>query len=480
MLNLSDREWKEFFIGGNEGIFKIRSSSSGIDKGKLLMADETNVPYVTRSDKNNGIDLFVAKQNKKVDLKNVITIGLDTQTIFYQPHAFYTGQNIQVLSNPFLNKYVAMFIIPLLKSQMVKFNWGGNGATLTRLNRTKLLLPIDKNGNPDYEFMEQYVKEQENRKREEYIKHIKNELHDIEYREIKKWEELEWKDFQLGNLFEIYRGNAKGISDLKDNGETAIISALDNNNGFYLSTDIPDGEKIYKHRLTVNNNGNGVCLSYYHDYNFVASSDVSILSPERKELSNKYVCLFISTAIRQQKIKYCYGYKMNNTRMKNQIICLPINANNEPDYEFMEQYMKNHIYLRYIQYLIEREIENSNYKILRLYTEGYGVVTSFSPSNTSSENSTRYVFDLKNRELLITLDFSRAYNINFYLANILSEEIIEAINTRAIKLKFRTSNPDEMDEFSEGYEHRTNLVILYLEKYKITIPKNKYDVWVKY
>ena len=40
-------------------------------------------------------------------------------------------------------KYNALFMIQALRNLMTKFNWGGNGATLTRLKRGKILLPID-------------------------------------------------------------------------------------------------------------------------------------------------------------------------------------------------------------------------------------------------------------------------------------------------------------------------------------------------
>lgn len=169
---LNDLEWKEFFIGGNDGIFDIKSTKSGIDKNKLNTKNG-NVPYITRSENNNGINSFITDdQNKKYnkDKGNVITIGLDTQTCFYQKNDFYTGQNIQVLRNDKLNKRIAMFIIPLLKLQMKKFNWGGNGATLTRLERTKILLPIDKQGNPNWMYMENFIKNIE----QKYIRNLIN------------------------------------------------------------------------------------------------------------------------------------------------------------------------------------------------------------------------------------------------------------------------------------------------------------------
>lgn len=89
---------------------------------------------------------------------------MDTQTAFYQNNIFYTGQNIQILKNNQLNKYNAFFVIVELKKFMEKFNWGGNGATLTRLKRGKILLPIDSKGNPNWQFMEDYIKDIEYKK----------------------------------------------------------------------------------------------------------------------------------------------------------------------------------------------------------------------------------------------------------------------------------------------------------------------------
>lgn len=57
---------------------------------------------------------------------------------------------------------------------MEKFSWGGNGATLTRLKRGKIILPIDSKGNPDYALIESYMKNIEYRKIQNIIKYYKN------------------------------------------------------------------------------------------------------------------------------------------------------------------------------------------------------------------------------------------------------------------------------------------------------------------
>lgn len=153
---IGEREWRGFIL---DDVFKIRATSSSIDRNKLVNKIG-QTPYVTRSDNNNGYDGFVGKQTRySLDNGNVISVGLDTQTAFYQPVDFYTGQNIQVLTNDHINRYTALFVVPRLRELMRKFNWGGNGATLTRLKRSKILLPIDTNGQPDWAYMETYERE---------------------------------------------------------------------------------------------------------------------------------------------------------------------------------------------------------------------------------------------------------------------------------------------------------------------------------
>ena len=118
---LNDVLWGEFVF---DEIFDIYATGSGIDKNKLL-STKGLTPYVTRSDKSNGIDFFIGEQNEKYseDIGNVITIGLDTQTVFYQSHSFYTGQNIQILVNDKLTRSSALFLIPLIKKQLELIHW---------------------------------------------------------------------------------------------------------------------------------------------------------------------------------------------------------------------------------------------------------------------------------------------------------------------------------------------------------------------
>ena len=62
-----------------------------------------------------------------------------------------------------------------------------------RINREKVLLPVDDEGQPDYAFMEKYIREREKQLIEQYIAHIGTVQ--IPGGGITPLHEKEWKEF---------------------------------------------------------------------------------------------------------------------------------------------------------------------------------------------------------------------------------------------------------------------------------------------
>ena len=345
-LDLKNKEWKEFVF---EQLFEIDSTSSGIDRNELINKKGV-IPYLTRSDKDNGLDSFICEQSDKykTDDGNVITVGLDTQTVFYQPSKFYTGQNVQVLKCKNLNKENAQFLIPLIKRQMEKFNWGGNGATLTRLRRSKLLLPVNKKGEADFEFMEAFMKLKEQEKFQEYNNYISERIKALkDFKTVEPIEEKEFLEFEIEKLFRVKSGKRLTKADMKK-GNKPFIGATDSNNGitqFVFNTNNSEDSNV----LGVNYNGS-VVENFYHPYKAIFSDDVKRLSFREVE-DNKHLFLFVKTQILKQKAKYQYGYKFNGARMNRQKIMLPVNDQNEPDYNYMEYYMRQLEYNKLNEYI---------------------------------------------------------------------------------------------------------------------------------
>jgi hypothetical protein len=120
----------------------MKASRAWYDKTKLRTAGEAAYPFVSRTKAGNSVDGFSSKQEKVPEGGNAITIGLDTQTVAYQAVPFYTSQNIQVLRHPSLNQEAALVLAACIREQMGKFSWGGNGATLGRLKKTRIMVPV--------------------------------------------------------------------------------------------------------------------------------------------------------------------------------------------------------------------------------------------------------------------------------------------------------------------------------------------------
>ena len=369
-LKLTDVEWGEFFIGGSNGLFDITSTKSGIDKNKLN--NEVGfIPYITRTDMQNGINMFITdKQNNRynIDEGNVITIGLDTQTVFYQPTAFYTGQNIQVLRNNNLNKYTAMFIIPSIKIQMQKFNWGGNGATLGRLNRTRLILPVNSQGQPNWQFMEDYIKQEQKQQSQKIIDYYERKLVELAG-DMVGLDKVEWKEFSVGELFDIKIGkNIDGNKVDRVNGGTAYITRKENTNGLdgFVNYDSEFLNSIYP-VITI---GNETAEPYVQDFPFFTGTKVNILLPKFKmDIS---ILKYIATSLRQHKGKYSYSFTINSTRLKKQNILLPADKNGNPNFQYMSDFVKKleldkvqevleyiYIYIRMMTILEEKVCEIS-------------------------------------------------------------------------------------------------------------------------
>ncbi|MFB6347957.1 restriction endonuclease subunit S [Moraxella sp. ZJ142] len=337
-LKLTDKEWLSFFIGGTGGIFSIRATKSGIDKNKLNTDENGKTPYVTRSDIDNGINLFVPDEQMpkyKKDEGNVITIGLDTQTVFYQKNSFWTGQNIQVLSNDNLNHWIAMFIIPLLKIQMKKFSWGSTGATLGRLNRTRIMLPVNSDGLPDWQFMEDFIKQKEQKQIAELKAYYADKAVElmISTGSLKNtW----WREFAFSEIFvEVQRGKRLTKSNQQD-GQTPYISSTAANNGVDNFIGNSKGVRTFENGLTLANSGS-VGSTFFHHYRFVASDHVTALMLEQP---NKYVYLFLSGIIKRLEEKYSFNREINDKRIQREKILLPINSDGLPDWQFMEEFIK--------------------------------------------------------------------------------------------------------------------------------------------
>jgi len=350
MLNLKDREWQTFYI---KDIF------TEIQRGKRLKTADHHkgkIPYISSSAINNGVANYISNEKGVRKFSNCLTVANSGSVgkTFYHRYIFVASDHVTQLKNPELNQYVYRFLAPLVSriEKKYSFNREINDA---RINKEKILLPVDATGEPDWQFMADYIREREQTLIECYIAHAdkigKNEK--IERRGIASLAEKKWKEFPIEAIADIESGRDI-YEDERMPGLTPYVGASSLNNGIchFISNDNTTKEGGC---LSVNRNGS-VGYAFFHPYNTLFSNDCRKLRLKR---NSRYAGLFIAHQITKQRHKYSYGYKMGTGRLKRQLILLPTTANGEPDWEYMEQYAKkimHHQLTTYLEYMRTRRV----------------------------------------------------------------------------------------------------------------------------
>lgn len=143
-----------------------------------------------------------------------------------------------------------------------------------------------------------------------------------------------WKEFLLADYFDIEAGKYH-YPDEYDVGKTPYISASNENNGVAQKIDLVAD---FKGNCIVT--GKVGCTAFYQPDDFCATSDVNIFYP--KFNLNEKVGLFIVAVINfNENYKWGYGRQCRVGDSKEILVKLPAKADDTPDWDFMEQYIKS-------------------------------------------------------------------------------------------------------------------------------------------
>lgn len=134
------------------------------------------LPYISASLLNHGEADFVSVDKKYIykDCLTIPFIGGENCT-FYHDGEFVPSASVAVLQNENFNKYIYVFLIGILNVIMQKYSFGYK-ASLERLQKQTIPLPITPDGKPDWEFMSDYIKTQSQIVFEEELKRLKSKL----------------------------------------------------------------------------------------------------------------------------------------------------------------------------------------------------------------------------------------------------------------------------------------------------------------
>ena len=301
-----------------------------IEKGERLVKSERTegeTQLITASSKNNGVVDFLSKEsfqeNKKL-FDNKITIDMFFN-VFYHNYEYFSDDNVHTLIPKFdlKNSSIYFFLLTVLRQSSYKYAYGRQ-LRIKRLELEKIKLPVDAEGEPDWDFMERYVKKIS--KKIYFDKKVKQF-------EPKKINTRNWKKFVIGELFKnnIKRGMRLVELD-RTKGDLMYYSASSKDNG--LTDTISNPLFIENDAIIYSTFGD----CFYVEGEFTASDEISILKHSKM---NKYNGLFIATILRENKYKYDFGRKAFLNKLLKDSIKLPVDSEGEPDWDFMEDYIKS-------------------------------------------------------------------------------------------------------------------------------------------
>lgn len=272
------------------------------------------------------------------------TLGADT--MFYQKDDFIGYQHIQQLVPKFykFNKLIAFFIISACRlSTANKFDYG-NKFNRENMKNTIITLPITSSGEIDFDFMESFIRELEEERIRELAAYLKvsgfdnYELSKSESFALAHFNELKWKEFKVGELFEILsykkRFDANKVR-LAQTGHPYIVrTALNNGMKGYLNED----EKYLNDGNTISF-GQDTATMFYQEKPYFTGDKIKILKP-KNERFNKLNSMFFITEMTKAFSNFSWGSSSFSIDViSGQIISLPVTDAGEIDFDFMETFV---------------------------------------------------------------------------------------------------------------------------------------------
>ncbi len=337
---IDTKSWGEFkisdiFITNKHGKVLKVPTGAAVSKNKLK---DGNIPRVTVSNFNNGITGYYADSDDK-DYRvynNFISVSF-LGTVFYQPGVTSLDMKVHCLKplEYVLNEYSAGYIVSIIRKTIMNFAYSDQLSSEV-LAELRISLPITIDGQPDWAYMESYMKKimEESEKSLENLKESNCDNRSIDTRN--------WKNYMLGDLFIIHPTKAYKLTNTKllDGGGNPVVanSAYNNGIGGYSTQNPTEKGNMVTFSDTVDAN-----TIFYQSKDFIGYPHVQGLYPTQYVNNwNEYTYQFFVSVFRKVAIAkgFDYGNKFRRDIATNLTVKLPVTVDGKPDWEYMESYMK--------------------------------------------------------------------------------------------------------------------------------------------
>ena len=331
-MNLDVNKWKDFYLSD---VF------TRIEPGKVSQAyqleEGTDIPYLGAKKDDNGVMAWCATNNELKSNGNCVVLICDGQGSVglanYMESDFLGTVNLMLCYNDrYLNQYTGLFLATIISQERPKYSFGRKWKT--HINDTLIKLPQTETGEPDWDFMEQYIKT-------------------LNYKPLTTSNRNEgrtntlsverWKPFKVNELFEVKYGINMELdtcieADPGDADAVNFVARTESNNGISARVKPVEGREPQPAGLITCAGGGSVLSTFLQEEPFYSGRDLYLLIPLYS--MSKLAKLFCITVLKANKYRYSYGRQANITLPYLELM-LPANADGSPDFDFMESYMKS-------------------------------------------------------------------------------------------------------------------------------------------
>lgn len=283
--------------------------------------DYESIRFISRTELNNGVSAYVKRMNDVVpNPAHTISVAVSGSVLssFYQDTEYYSGRDLYyLLPRREMSKEEMIFYALCIKENKYKYNYG------RAANKTlkDILLPFEMPNDFKKITLDKISVPSKNKLlQKQFDLNIKN-----------------WKSFIIEELFEIQKGE-RLVEYERIDGKIPLITATSENNGvssFISYDDFHNYKKIFQNKITVDM----FCNVFFHNYKYFSDDNIHTFTRKYKR-DNRYISLFIVTILRQLKYKFNFGRQLRLSKINKECIKLP-NKNGQPDFEFMENYIKS-------------------------------------------------------------------------------------------------------------------------------------------
>jgi len=190
--------------------------------------------------------------------------------------------------------------------------------------------------------VDKYVSRYEFKIEQEIKEHEKKMKQLTEQLSLKKKEDLitysREKTFLIGELFHVVKKPLVPYSSSEDE-KIAIVCASKVNDGIKDYGTIT--EKTFSGNLLVLVTGGdgGAGLCHYHSKPFNITSSTCALIPKKFKIPNEMIGRFLARLLSKYKIKYSHAFQWNRTRIENDTITLPVDAQQNIDFSVIQSFL---------------------------------------------------------------------------------------------------------------------------------------------